>query len=56
MLRMRPQKSAKRVEDYYGKSDGGYYVGDTDLRRRWGGKGAELLGLRGLPSSSSSSD
>ncbi len=49
MLRMSPVASAKRAEDYYGKSDGGYYVGESDLRRRWGGKGAELLGLKGAP-------
>jgi conjugative relaxase-like TrwC/TraI family protein len=49
MLRMSPQKSAQRAEDYYGKSDGGYYVGDSDLHRRWGGKGAALLGLSGPP-------
>ena len=56
MLRMSPQKSAKRAEDYYGKADGGYYVDHTDLRRRWGGKGAGRLSLEGLPSSSNSSD
>ena len=49
MLRMSPVASAKRAEEYYGKSDGGYYVGDTDLRRKWGGIGAELLGLKGPP-------
>jgi conjugative relaxase-like TrwC/TraI family protein len=49
MLRMSPVASAKRAEDYYGKSDGGYYVGESDLRRRWGGKGAELLELKGAP-------
>ena len=49
MLRMRPQKSAKRVEGYYGRSDGGYYLDGTELRRRWGGKGAGRLGLKGRP-------
>ena len=49
MLRMKPVPSAKRAEDYYGKSDGGYYVGDSDLHRRWGGKGAAMLGLKGPP-------
>ena len=49
MLRMSPVASAKRAEEYYGKSDGGYYVGESDLHRRWGGHGAELLGLKGPP-------
>ena len=49
MLRMSPVASAKRAEEYYGKSDGGYYVGDSDLHRRWGGKGADMLGLKGPP-------
>ena len=49
MLRMSPQKNVKRALDYYGKSDGGYYADHTDLRRRWGGKGAGRLGLEGHP-------
>jgi conjugative relaxase-like TrwC/TraI family protein len=49
MLRMKAVQSVKRAEDYYTKSDGGYYVGDNDLRRRWGGRGAALLGLEGQP-------
>ena len=49
MLRMKPVQSAKRAELYYAKSDGGYYVGDNDLHRSWGGKGAAMLGLDGPP-------
>src|ERR1700728_4070139 len=49
MLRMSPVSSAQRAEEYYGKSDGGYYVGESGLHRRWGGKGAEQLGLQVPP-------
>ena len=47
MIRMKPLKSAKRAEDYYGKKDGDYYD-NGGLRRQWGGFGADLLGLTGL--------
>ena len=49
MLNMVPLKDAKRAEDYFGKSDGGYYLEDDDLHREWGGKGAKMLGLTGTP-------
>lgn len=49
MLRMKPVQSAKRAEDYYTKSDGGYYLGNNDLRCQWGGKCAARLGLEGVP-------
>ena len=40
MLRMKPVSSGKRAEDYYAKTDGGYYQHGTGLRSRWGGSGA----------------
>jgi conjugative relaxase-like TrwC/TraI family protein len=49
MLRMKPVQSAKRAEDYYTKSDGGYYLGNNDLRCQWGGKCAAKLGLEDVP-------
>ena len=49
MLNMVPLKDAKRAEDYFGKSDGGYYIKDDDLHREWGGKGAKMLGLTSTP-------
>ena len=49
MLNMTPLKDAKRAENYFGKSDGGYYIADDDLRREWGGKAASLLGLNARP-------
>src|SRR5215467_1071775 len=49
MLRIQPIADAKAAESYYSKSDGGYYLQADDLRREWGGKGAERLGLSGPP-------
>jgi conjugative relaxase-like TrwC/TraI family protein len=49
MLRMKPIADAGKAESYYAKSDGGYYLDSGDLRRVWGGKGADLLGLSGSP-------
>ena len=49
MLRMTPIADAKRAAKYFGESDGGYYLEGAELRREWGGKGAELLGLNGSP-------
>lgn len=49
MLRMTPITDAKKAEEYYSKSDGGYYLEAGDLHREWGGKGAALLGLTGPP-------
>ena len=43
MLNMVPLKDAKRAESYFGKSDGGYYITDDELRREWGGKAAAKL-------------
>ena len=45
MLRIHPIADAKAAESYYGKSDGGYYLDDNELRREVGGKAAKLLGL-----------
>ena len=49
MLNMVPLRDAKRAEEYFGKSDGGYYITDDQLRREWGGKAAHRLGLHGSP-------
>lgn len=49
MLRMKPVANAKRAEQYYAQTDGGYYHGASGLRSEWGGKGAALLGLDGTP-------
>ena len=48
MLRMNPIASGKRAEHYYAVTDGGYYQDGTGLQSRWGGIGADLLGLTGL--------
>jgi conjugative relaxase-like TrwC/TraI family protein len=49
MLRMKPQKDAKRGEKYYGRSDGGYYAEGNGLHCEWGGKCRPRLGLDGKP-------
>src|SRR4051812_20199591 len=49
MLRFRVINDAKAAGTYYGKSDGGYYLNSSDLRREVGGEGAELLGLDATP-------
>ena len=49
MLRMKPVKNAKQAEEYYAKSDGGYYMDGEELGREWGGKAATMLGLSGPP-------
>ena len=49
MLGMTPIKDAGRAAEYFGKSDGGYYLDGDTLRREWGGKAAALLGLTGRP-------
>lgn len=49
MLRMKPIASAAKAEGYYAKSDGGYYLGEDELHREWGGKTAARLGLEGTP-------
>ncbi len=49
MLNMTPLKNAKRAEEYFGKSDGGYYLKDGGLLREWGGKLASRLALDGTP-------
>ncbi|MDY3551451.1 MobF family relaxase [Gemmata sp. JC717] len=45
MIRMRAISDANAAASYYGKTDGGYYLGASDLRREVGGKGSTLLGL-----------
>jgi len=45
VLRFRDIKDAKAAGQYYGKSDGGYYLDGADLHREVGGKAAQLLGL-----------
>jgi conjugative relaxase-like TrwC/TraI family protein len=49
MLNMVPLKDAKRAAGYFGKTDGGYYIRDDELRREFGGKGARMLELSGTP-------
>src|SRR5450759_1666806 len=49
MLNMVDLKDAKGAEDYFGKSDSGYYIKDDEMHREWGGKGAAMLGLTGTP-------
>jgi hypothetical protein len=49
MLNMNPIKDAGRTADYFGQSDGGYYLDGKELRREWGGKAAPMLGLDGRP-------
>lgn len=49
MIRMRDIRDASAASSYYGKSDGGYYLDSSDLRREVGGKAAELLGLSSSP-------
>ncbi|WP_152053055.1 MobF family relaxase [Tautonia marina] len=49
MLRMKPVASGKQAEQYYARTDGGYYAESTGLRCQWGGKGATRLGLEGPP-------
>ncbi|MBP3955445.1 relaxase domain-containing protein [Gemmata sp. G18] len=46
---MRDIRDAKSAASYYGKSDGGYYLGASDLRREVGGNAASLLGISGVP-------
>ena len=54
MLRMKPVQSAKRAEEYYAKSDGGYYVGETiftaagaaKVRRCWASRAARVRGIQ----------
>ena len=49
MIRLRAIKDAKAAGAYYGKSDGGYYLDSSDLRREVGGSGAKRLGLETTP-------
>ena len=46
MLRMRPVADARKAESYYAKSDRGYYLGDDDLYREWGGNDADHYYVR----------
>ena len=49
MMLMNPIKDAGRAAEYFGQSDGGYYLDGNELRREWGGKAAPLLGLTAKP-------
>ena len=51
MLGMNPIKGRDVgiVAEYFGRSDGGYYLDGRELRREWGGKAAPRLGLTGTP-------
>src|SRR5436309_1195669 len=49
MMLMNPIKDAAEAAKYFGKSDGGYYLDGSGLRRTWGGKEAERLGLTCRP-------
>lgn len=49
MLRITPTAGAKRAKDYFTESleRGDYYTESQELAGKWGGKGADLLGLEG---------
>ena len=50
MLRQTPSKSAKQAQQYFANcvsKDTRYYVEGQEEAGKWGGKGAELLGLKG---------
>lgn len=56
MIRMKPvgnrergERAARRADLYYEKSDAGYYQGEHGQHCEWGGKAAEMLGLKGPP-------
>ena len=59
MLNITPLRDAKGAEEYFGKSDGGYYLGangtgpdgltDDGLLRAWGGELSKRLKLDGPP-------
>jgi conjugative relaxase-like TrwC/TraI family protein len=49
MLGMTPITDAGKAAEYFGQSDGGYYLDGTELRRKWFGDGAAKLGLTGRP-------
>jgi conjugative relaxase-like TrwC/TraI family protein len=46
MLRITQQSNSGKAKEYYSVSD--YYTEGRELVGEWGGKGAELLGLRGI--------
>ncbi len=48
MLRFKPVSNGKRAEDYYSATDGGYYLDGTGLKSKFGGIGADRLGLTAL--------
>jgi conjugative relaxase-like TrwC/TraI family protein len=48
MLRFKPIRNDKRAEDYYSATDGGYYLDGTGLKSKFGGLGADRLGLSAL--------
>ena len=49
MMGMTPIKDASRAADYFGRTDGGYYLDGRELRRQWIGSSRERLGLTGPP-------
>lgn len=49
MIRFRDIRDASAAGSYYGRSNGGYYLDDSDLKREVGGKAAALLGLGTQP-------
>ena len=53
MLLMNPIKDAGRAAEYFGQSDGGYYLDGKELRREWGGKAASAARPRPAGRSSS---
>jgi conjugative relaxase-like TrwC/TraI family protein len=50
MLRMTPLKDAGKAAEYFGQSDGGYYLDGKELKREWiGDANKKRLGLTGAP-------
>jgi conjugative relaxase-like TrwC/TraI family protein len=53
MFRPKPIDNPAKAAEYFGKTDGGYYLDEHDngdqLRRAWGGAAMEPLGLTGAP-------
>ena len=49
MMGMTPITDAGKAAEYFGQSDGGYYLDGNELCREWGGKASAKLGLLGRP-------
>ena len=49
ILRIQVIENAKAAEDYYAKTDTGYYYQPGEVRQEWLGTGPQKLGLTGAP-------